>query len=316
MYQRKLRLFSGKTPVPAGEVDYDTWRRQVRQLDQEEDDTDCLSDSQKKRLVLQSLLRPAADTVFHIQGPCKDFLEVLDTVYGSVVEGHELLLQFYTTYQAEQESCSEYVQRLYLQAVDVVEHKGINMADVPKQLLQQLLRGCRDETLLQKLNLESKVDAPPTFATLLLDIRKEEAKQTQKRLRLNTSAKVATTKVEARQPSEQDSSSNSDLGVLKQLLDRVTSLEAQVQQRGVSSAVPAKHRGPAMPQTANRDMSSTAAAVRKKSSRKSNTDLKGFCYRCGEDGHYVPTCTKPSNPILVQEKLLKSCGSLNSQRFL
>ena len=94
LYQRKLRLLSGKTPVPAGEIDYDTWRRQVKQLEQEEDEADGLSDPQKKRLILQSLLRPAADTVFNIQGPCKDVLEVLDTVYGSVVEGHELLLQF------------------------------------------------------------------------------------------------------------------------------------------------------------------------------------------------------------------------------
>jgi len=128
LYQRKLRVFSGKTPVPPGEVDYDTWRRQVKQLEQEEE-TYGLSDSQKRRIILQSLLRPAADTVFNINGSSEDILEVLDTVYGSVVEGHELLLQFFTTYQTEEESCSEYVQRLYLLAVDVVEHKGITMAE-------------------------------------------------------------------------------------------------------------------------------------------------------------------------------------------
>ena len=46
LYQRKLRLFSGKKPVPSGEVDYQTWHHQVSQLDQEDDPDDRLTELQ------------------------------------------------------------------------------------------------------------------------------------------------------------------------------------------------------------------------------------------------------------------------------
>ena len=295
LYQRKLRLFSGKKPVPSGEVDYQTWHRQVSQLDQEDDPDDSLTELQKKRLIQQSLLRPASDTVWNIGGTSKDILDVLNTVYGSVIDGHELLLQFYTTYQTEKESSSDYVQRLYLLAVEVAEFNGIAMAEVPKHLLEQFIRGNRDEAMLLKLGLESKVDHPPTFATLLLDIRKEEARQTQKRLRLKSTVKVASTSASTSSPTDSE--------IWKGLQERVLVLEGQLQQRHTSTDVT----------TTPSTLQQVGTTNYQKSSNNQNNKavVKGFCYVCGEDGHHAPTCSKPPNPVLVQKKLLKRSQSLN-----
>ena len=96
------------------------------------------------------------------------------------------------------------MQRLYLLAAEIAEFNGIAMAEVPKHLLEQFIRGSRDEAMLLKLGLESKVDHPPTFATLLLDIRKEEARQTKKRLRLKSTVKVASTSASTSSPTDSE----------------------------------------------------------------------------------------------------------------
>lgn len=33
--------------------------------------------------------------------------------------------------------------------------------------------------------------------------------------------------------------------------------------------------------------------------------MGGFCYRCGEDSHYLQQCTNPVNAALVQQKLVQ-----------
>ena len=282
----------------------------MKQLQQEEDDdSDQLTDSQKKRLIMQSLMRPAADIVYNIQGTSEEILQILDTVYGSVIEGHELLLQFYMTYQSEKELCSEYVQRLYMMAIDVAEHKGITMVEIPKQLLQQLIRGSHTESLIQKLNMEDNIDNPPTFANLLLDIRKEEAKQAQKRLRLKPSAKVAMVTVDAKHDHEDTSDLDHDRAGRPNLEERVVYLEAQLQQRQMPPTAPSSDSGfSTFKQTRDEFHSSTG---RRGGKQKQHTGQKGFCYQCGEDGHHAPACSKPPNAILVQQKLLKRYASLN-----
>ena len=100
------------------------------------------------------------------------------------------------------------------------------VGEVSKYLMKQYVRGCRDEVLLQKLNLEQKMDSPPSFAMLLLDARKIEAKQTEKNLRLKASAKVAIT--------SSQSSEVSDGKRVRALEYKVSRLEVQLQQQSMS----------------------------------------------------------------------------------
>ena len=276
---RKLRLFSGKSPVPSGEVDFDTWRLLVKQLEGDEH----VSTSDKKSIILQNLLRPALDAVRSIDGDFKQILSVLDNLYGSVVDGTELLIQFHTTYQNEKESASSYLQRIYLLLMETADKGGVSVADIPKFLIKQFIRGSSDEGLISKLKLDDKVDDPPSFADFLLSVRVQESKATEKRLRL---------KVAERSPQLAESSIVSDLrGKVAQLEAQLCSLSAQ------SSKEQSKHvdskpvvKTPAHPKKSN--------VGRKRSSPRSF-----FCYRCGEDGHHFQECKKDKNPSLVQEKL-------------
>jgi len=79
---RKLRLFSGKKPVPNGEVDFETWSRLAQQV---VNDTE-VSESSKQRVVLSSLLRPALDIALS-ETTSKGTLDTLRTIYGNVQDG-------------------------------------------------------------------------------------------------------------------------------------------------------------------------------------------------------------------------------------
>ena len=283
---RKLRLFSGRSPIPSGEVDFETWRLLVRQLE----DDGHISDADTKLVILQNLLRPALDAVKAI-GPLSEVLDVLDNLYGSVVDGQELLIRFHTTYQEEKESASEYVQRIYLLVIESSEKGGAILGDVPKLLLSQFIRGCRDEALIAKLKLEEKVGAPPSFAVLLLSIRREESKMVEKRLRLKAAGRVSTVAV------VEDPTS----GQIKQLQDQVSQLSAQLQQHMSQPKVPysksEKVKGAAS------QASGADSGRGRRPSHRGRQKFPIFCYRCGLDGHSMDKCREAKNPTLVQEKL-------------
>ena len=276
---RKLRLFSGKTPTPSGEVDYETWRLLVKQV--EEDDS--VSELDKKRVLLQNLLRPALDAVKN-STTSTEILLILDNLYGSIVDGDELLIKFHTTYQGDKESASEYLQRLYIILMDAAEHGGTELAKVPKLLIKQFIRGVGDEQLVLKLKLEDKVEAPPTFATLLLDVRTQESKALEKKLRLRASARV----------SVQEASASRDKSEMEQLRVQMTRLETQLSQMAASSCQKVERSVPSNDQSRN---------VGRKSKSRRVGGSHVFCYHCGKDGHRLETCKEEKNSTLVQEKL-------------
>ena len=108
---RKLRLFSGKVPVPSGEVDFKTWKLIASQLM-----ADRASESEKKRTVLGSLLNPALVSIDPVASELSatECIAFLDSLYGSVSSGLELQRRFLVTYQEDKEGASEYLQKLYM----------------------------------------------------------------------------------------------------------------------------------------------------------------------------------------------------------
>lgn len=90
--QSRIRTFSGRLPKPNGEVDYDAWRTQVDLLLNDA----SLSDSQKVRRILESLLSPAADIVksLGINALPGAYLTQLESAFGVVEDGEELFAAF------------------------------------------------------------------------------------------------------------------------------------------------------------------------------------------------------------------------------
>lgn len=89
--------FSGKTPCPSHEADFETWCNSVELILQ---DTN-LSGLQCSRKILDSLVSPAADVVKHLgpQAFPTTYLELLDSAFGTVEDGDELFANFLNTLQ-------------------------------------------------------------------------------------------------------------------------------------------------------------------------------------------------------------------------
>lgn len=274
---RKIRIFSGKKPVPNGEVDYETWRLLATTIVED----DHMSESDKRRHVVQSLLRPALELV---QGqdeiPVHDMITFLDTVFGPVLDGGDLFVKFLTTNQESKEGTGEYLIRLYTMGLKVVQHNKLTLQDLSKYVLEQFARGSHDEQLLDKLKVEERVHEGriPEYSSFLLEVRTAEAKRTEKRLRLKANG---TSKSEVA-VAKACSSSDPVTEELRSLRQELAKLKAQTKSH--DQAKQQKSNGNAKP-------SSTAKPWR-------------FCYNCGDPGHFKDKCQNQANPLLVQQKLI------------
>jgi hypothetical protein len=124
---------------------------------------------------------------------------------------------------------------------------------------------------------------PPGFGEFLLMVRKEESRQTKKRLRMRM-ARSATADICAQQDATVAPKSGSpDLeATIQQLTSKIAALEQNTQKAG------------GKPPTWKPAQQSSGSGQKKK---------KIFCYKCGLDGHKSVTCRKEANPTLVHEKL-------------
>lgn len=263
----KLKSFSGILPVPNGQIDFRTWHQAATRLSK----NSSFSEIEQLSRIQNSLLKPALDVVQSSLdlGSTSDVLKLLDQVYGNVDDPRDLLNNFNSSCQNAKERCSEYLSRLYLLLDELLRLSIVAVADARLTLLKQFIYGCSDDTLLLKLRLEEKEHNPPDYGSLLLSIRREEAKRTRRQ-------------VAARVKTQQVSVENSEVEALKcevnTLKQEVASLKLQQQH------VTAENHGE---QTGDR----YAGARPKK--------RFGFCFRCGKQGHSVWNCRNDPNPTLV-----------------
>ncbi|XP_027866832.1 uncharacterized protein LOC114140802 isoform X2 [Xiphophorus couchianus] len=110
---QRLRVFSGRLPRPAHEADYETWHSGVDLLLKDP----SVSELQRSRRIVESLLPPAADMLKHLSSdtPPTVYLNILDSAYGTVQDGEELFAKFMDTFQDAGEKPSSYLQRLQVE---------------------------------------------------------------------------------------------------------------------------------------------------------------------------------------------------------
>lgn len=147
--QPRLRVFSGKCPRPGNEVDYDIWRSSVELILKDP----SLSDLHASRRILDSLLPPAADVTKHLnpESPPSAYLQLLDSAFGAVEDGDELLAKFMNTLQDAGERPSTYLYRLQSALRATVKRDGIIPEEADRHLLKQFCRGCWDNDLIAEL---------------------------------------------------------------------------------------------------------------------------------------------------------------------
>ena len=175
----KIKPFSGASKVEGGEVDYPHWRRAAKRIIEDGE----LSEGRKRNILLQSLSGIADDAIdMYRDRSCDTIVEILDQIFGSTSDGHDLLADIYQILQFPNQTTSEYLTQLYTRLCEVVKQEGILMREVPETLTRQFLRGTTDEEMLTKLRLEE--DRPLDFPAFIAKVRREEARRTEHRLRL------------------------------------------------------------------------------------------------------------------------------------
>lgn len=178
----RLRVFSGRVPRLPNEPDFDTWRAIVDFLLSDP----SISDLHRTRKILDSLLPPASDIVKHVRPPALPavYLKLLESVYGSVEDGDELLAKLMGTLQNQSEKPSDYLHRLQVILSAAIRRGGIAESEHDRSLLKQFCRGCWDNRLIADLQLDKREVQPPTFAELAVLIRTQEDKHASKEERL------------------------------------------------------------------------------------------------------------------------------------
>ena len=300
----KLRVFSGKRPKPHSEVDYETWRSHVDLMMKE-----TVSENEKARNILESLLVPAADVVKHLgpEAPPTAYLQILDSAFATVEDGEELFVRFMNTLQDPEEKPSTYLQRLQVALSNAVRRGGVPVQDIDRHLLRQFCRGCWENSLISDLHLEDKKlkDNSPTFADLLLLIRTEEDRQAAKATRMKQHLGATKPKALLRLQNvsnDNDSQASSDSSSIQELKKQVADLQSQL----TSLLNKNKPKAPKKEQskettTKKPDCAPTESRPTPPRSKKSKPK-PWYCFRCGEDGHIASTCESDANPALVAAK--------------
>lgn len=181
----RLIFFSGKVPRPVNKPDFDIWRASVQFLL----DDPSISGLSRTRRKFDSLLPPAADVIkpMSLQSSPSAYLELLESVYGSVEDGDELLAKkFMTMLQNPGEKPSSYLHWLRVMLSIIVRRGGISESEQNRCLVRQFCRGCWDNELIASLELEKKKNNPPPFAELVVSIRTEEDWQASKEDRMRS----------------------------------------------------------------------------------------------------------------------------------
>ena len=295
----KLRFFSGNRTKGEKEVDFASWKIYATSV---VDDT-AFHDDEKKRVILESLSGPALQVAASLpyRANSGELIEVLNDYYGDVADSYDLYAKFRNSIQEMKETASDFLQRLHLMAIRLVEQGGMLRATVDAEVLRQFENGCADEDLLFRIGVRSLVLKPPTVSLLLRMVRNEEQRRSEKkaRLKMRTAASHAVTADTASSVSAQLTSVQSALQHITSRLDEVVLTHSQ---GGAASSASSSEQPSS--QLGGHTVVSQQTFSRSSNKKKSYSRRPTFCYNCGQDGHFANDCTAACNPVLVQQKLI------------
>ena len=321
LWARRLRIFSGKSSVPANELDHDAWKFQVEDLISQTE----LPEPCQRRLILQSLSQPALGLVRSLgkTPTVEQILQVIDVVYGPVVDGHNLLVKFHGSLQTSDESTGGYLQRLQRLLRRVIDAGMLPGDEEYENLRDQFCRGSHDEVTIQALCLASSPDRFDDFCELLAAIHNEERKRRVKAIRLgrqdNTSSRNKTKATAQAGVCMHDgtdhvgtthggSTTYPEIG--KALADALETQTKAIMQginalggntcQGYTSQHKAEVKLP--DEVEPRQQSSRGKNSKQTHQRKRQT-RPFFCWRCGLNGHMKAHCSNPPNAQHVHERL-------------
>nr|XP_020443948.1 uncharacterized protein LOC109952966 isoform X2 [Monopterus albus] len=339
---RRLRTFSAIVPTPSGGENMETWMEQARLLISE---SEC-SEKEKQRRIVESLKGPALEIIRAVrfsdpEASAWHYLEALETTFGSSESGEDLYFKLRLMRQSSGETLSEFLRRIEKMLNKVVERDGAPLELVDKVQIEQLIRGAvNSDMVLLQLWLRERTTRPPSFLSLLKEIREAEESETSrhrvsakvkaihcceeeresafaiqelrgeiKELRAQIcggESKTVSTSSLVIQPKEKQKEKIDNTEV-QELRKQIQQLQQQLAVMSVSSAqlaLPSPE-----PQT---NSSVSSKGLRSKSAREKE---EYFCYRCGEDGHIATKCQAIPNSEQVIQKLIRSLRQAKREKY-
>lgn len=184
---RRLRTYSGTTPTPAGEENLDTWMEQAYLMVEE---CDCGPREKRKRIV-ESLKGPALEIAQAVRSndpsaTPEEYIQALERAFGTSETPEDLYFSFRTLRQCPGERLSDFLRRMERLLTKVVQKGGLAPTQRDSARVEQLIRGATEsEIMLLQLRLRERKNSPPSFLTLLNEIREEEDQQSGRRKATN-----------------------------------------------------------------------------------------------------------------------------------
>ncbi|MGL5355544.1 MAG: hypothetical protein ACRDAQ_03175, partial [Cetobacterium sp.] len=176
---RRLRTFSGITPIPAGEDNLENWMEQAMLMVEESD----RSEKEKKLRIVESLRGPALEIIQAVRftnadASPREYLAAIESAFGSSESGEDLYFKFRALRQRQGECLSDFLRRLEKILIRVVQRGGLPPLSAGKARLEQLLRGAtQSDIMLLQLRIRERKSNPPDFLDLLHEIREEEVRE-------------------------------------------------------------------------------------------------------------------------------------------
>ncbi|XP_063794606.1 paraneoplastic antigen Ma1 homolog [Pseudophryne corroboree] len=173
---RRLRIFSGVTPVPTGEESYEVWREAAVQHSEE---WRCPEHIKKQRIV-ESLRGPAMGIIHatrrsNNQATLKDYFEALDYSFGTLEDVGDILSRLNQTYQEPNETLTNYIYRLDKILYKLLDKGGINPQEIDERRLKHILRGAlTTNPVAQRLRCSLPREPAPTLGELIKEVKVEE----------------------------------------------------------------------------------------------------------------------------------------------
>lgn len=306
---RKLRMFSGVRPTPSGEEEYDAWAEQTTHMLEE---WQC-GDGIKKQRVVESLKGPAADIIRFLkaQNPnatVHDYMHSLETAFGTTENSSDLLVKFRHTFQSEGEKLSSYLLRLDKLLHSIFRKGGLQLADMNRLRIEQIVRGALQHNMIaMRIRMTHKLRPPPTFNELLKEVREEEdmlqGKGDAKCTVMSKPVASVTKPVpevkadpEVERLKNELSAMKFEMNNLKVATVAAAAAQTEMQSQRPDHAIKNKFKRSAPPPR-----------------QKIYTEQPGiFCYRCGEDGHYMRECDGVENLQRVNRRLIKLTKNLGN----
>ncbi|XP_039623931.1 paraneoplastic antigen Ma1 homolog [Polypterus senegalus] len=146
---RKLLTFSGLTPTPNGEEDYEVWAEHTTHILEE---WQC-SDNMKKQGLVECLRGPAADIVrfVKVENPSAtscDYLKALDTAFDPTENASDLMVKFRNTFQEKGEKLSVYIIKLDKLLHSVLRKGGLKSSELNRLRIEQIIRGALPDDMV------------------------------------------------------------------------------------------------------------------------------------------------------------------------